>query len=95
MFGSGPALGRTYDAEDLTLGPLTWPRVAIRKARRSESSIAESNDVFEASIGIVAMRQLNLIIDRTNHIAYVRRDPEWIQSGNPAPKGHVPGDGQH
>ena len=80
MFGSGPALGRNYDAQDLSIGPLTWERVTIRKARRTETSIADSNEVFEASIGIAALRQFNLIIDRSNHMAYVRRDPDWDRS---------------
>jgi len=61
MFGSGPALGRTYKAEDLAIGPLTWKHVTIRKARRTETSIADGKDVFEASIGIAALRQLNLM----------------------------------
>jgi len=80
MPGSGPAIGRQYEAEDLAIGPLTWKRVNIRKARPSETGIVEGNDVFEASIGLAALRQLNLIIDRTNHTAYVRRDPDWVPS---------------
>ena len=80
MFGSGPGLGRAYKAEDLAIGPLTWKQVTIRKARRTETNIADGKDVFEASIGIAALRQLNLVIDRTNHMAYVRRDPDWDSS---------------
>jgi lipoprotein NlpI len=78
MPGSGPAIGRQYKADDLAIGPLTWKHVTIRKARVTETSIAERGDVFEASIGIEALRQLNLTIDRTNHMAYVRRSPDWI-----------------
>ncbi len=80
MPGSGPALGRRYEAEDLAIGPLVWKRVNIRKARPSETGIVEGDDVFEASIGLAALRQLNLIIDRTNHMAYVRRDPDCVPS---------------
>ena len=80
MFGSGPALGRHYVAKDLAIGPLTWDRVTIRKARRTEINTAASDEVFEASMGIAALRQFNLIIDRTNHMAYVRRDPAWDPS---------------
>jgi len=36
--------------------------VTIRKARRTETSIADGKDVFEASFGIAALRQLNLVI---------------------------------
>jgi lipoprotein NlpI len=86
MFGSGPAFGRTYKAEDLAIGPLTWKQVTIRKARRTETNIADGKDVFEASIGIAALRQLNLVIDRTNRMAYVRRDPDW----DPGQEAHRP-----
>jgi lipoprotein NlpI len=80
MPGSGPAIGRQYKADDLGIGPLTWKRMTIRKARPTEMGIAEDRDVFEASIGLVALRQLNLIIDRTNQMAYVRRSPDWVPS---------------
>jgi lipoprotein NlpI len=80
MPGSGPAIGRQYEADDLVIGPLTWRRVTLRRARPSETGIAEGDDVFEASIGLAALRQLNLIIDRTNHMAYVRRSPDWVPS---------------
>ena len=80
MPGSGPAIGRQYEADDLAIGPLTWKRVTLRKARRTETNIADGGDVFEASIGIAALRQLNLIIDRTNHMAYVRPNPDWVPS---------------
>jgi len=80
MFGSGAALGRHYVARDLAIGPLAWERVTIRRARRTEINIAASNEVFEASMGIAALRQFNLVIDRTNHMAYVRHDPAWDPS---------------
>jgi tetratricopeptide (TPR) repeat protein len=80
MPGSGPAIGRYYEADDLSIGPLTWQGVTIRKARPNETGIVEGDDVFEASIGIAALRQLNLIIDRTNQTAYVRRSPDWVPS---------------
>jgi lipoprotein NlpI len=80
MPGSGPAIGRQYEADDLVIGPLTWKRVTIRKARPTEMAIAEGGGVVEASIGLAALRQLNLIIDRTNQMAYVRRSPDWVLS---------------
>jgi lipoprotein NlpI len=80
MPGSGLAIGHQYEADDLGIGPLTWKRVTIRKARPTEMGIAEDRDVFEASIGLAALRQLNLIIDRTNQMAYVRREPDWLPS---------------
>jgi len=86
MPGSGPAIVRQYDADDLALGPLTWQRVAIRKARPSETGIVEGEDVFEASVGLAALCQYNLIIDRTNHLAYLRRDPNW----DPSQEAHRP-----
>lgn len=84
--GSGLALGRHYVAKDLAIGPLTWERVTIRKARRTEINIAASDEVFEASMGIAALRQFNLVIDRTNHMAYVRRDPAWNPSQEAQPR---------
>lgn len=78
MFGSGPAIGRRYVADDLAIGPLAWKRVPIRQARRTETSIATGADVFEASIGIAALKQLNVIIDRTNHLAWVLLNPDWV-----------------
>jgi tetratricopeptide (TPR) repeat protein len=80
MPGSGPTIGRQYVAEDVAIGPLNWWQVVIRKARVTETSIADAADVFEGSIGIEALRQLNLIIDRTNHLAYMRRNPDWTPS---------------
>ena len=65
MPGSGPHLGRKYEADDLGIGPLTWKAVTIRKALPTETAIVHSGDVFEASIGLAALRQLNIIIDRT------------------------------
>jgi hypothetical protein len=80
MPGSGPAIGRQYVADDLTIGPLTWTHVTIRKARVTESSIAEPGDVFEGSIGLQALRQLRLVIDRTNHVAYVKQSTDGLPS---------------
>ena len=92
MPGSGPAIGRWYEADNLAIGPLTWQRVTIRKARPNETGIVEGDDVFEASIGLAALRQLNLIIDLTNHMAYVRRDPDWVPSQEAQrTKGAAPG----
>jgi gag-polyprotein putative aspartyl protease len=79
MPGSGLFFGRTYEAEDLSIGPLTWKRVGIRKASPTEIHTAEGGDVFEGSIGIAALRQLNLIIDRTNHIAWLQPNPDWAR----------------
>ena len=78
MPGSAPFLGRQYKADDLALGPLAWKGVVVRQAGRTERNMADSKDVFEAAIGIAALRQLNLIIDRTNHLAYVRPNPDWV-----------------
>jgi len=78
MPGSGVTIGRKYEADDLAIGPLTWKAVSLRKARPTETGIVQTGDVFEASIGLAALRQLNVIIDRTNHLAYVRRSPDWV-----------------
>jgi lipoprotein NlpI len=81
MPGSGISIGRTYDAPEIAIGPLTWTNVNIGKANRTETSIAGGKDVHEASIGVAALHQLNLIIDGTNNAAYVRTNPDVGSQG--------------
>lgn len=89
MPGSGLGIGRTFEADDLGIGPLTWTNVAVRKATRTELGIVSRGDVLEGSIGIEALRQLNLVIDQKNHTAYLRPRPDWIPT-DPAHRRKAP-----
>ena len=90
MPGSGLGIGRTYQADDLRLGPLTWNDVPVRKATRTEMAIAGDDAVLEASLGITALRQWNVIIDRKSHLAFWHPRPDPIStsrsSGNHEPE---------
>jgi hypothetical protein len=80
MPGSGMGIKRTFTPDEFVLGPLTWKKVVIRKATRTELGFAASGDVLEGSLGIKALRQLDLILDQKKGLAYLRSHPE------PAPK---------
>jgi hypothetical protein len=76
MPGSGFGISRRFRADDVTIGPLTWKKVAVRKANRTELGIVGKGDVSEGSIGMLALRKLDVIIDQKGHTAYLRPRPE-------------------
>jgi hypothetical protein len=78
MPGSGMGIGWTFTADELSVGALLLKKIPVRKATRTETGIAKSGDVFEGSIGILALRQLNVIIDQKEGTAYLRRRTDAI-----------------
>jgi Tfp pilus assembly protein PilF len=72
MPGSGTGIGRTFKAHGLTLGPLTWTSVIVNKAHQTEMGIVSPGDVFEASMGIAALKPFQFIVDQKGHAAYFR-----------------------
>ena len=76
MPGSGIGIGRSFTPDEFALGPLTWKKVVVRKATRTELGVAASGDVLEGSLGIKALRQLELILDQKKGMAYLRSRPE-------------------
>jgi hypothetical protein len=76
MPGSGIGIGRAFTPDEFVLGPLTWKKVVVRKATRTELGIVAEGDVLEGCIGIKALRQLDLILDQKKGMAYLRSRPE-------------------
>ena len=64
MPGSGIGIERSFTPDEFVLGPLTWKKVVVRKATRTEIGVATRGDILEGSLGIKALRQLDLILDQ-------------------------------
>jgi hypothetical protein len=57
-------------AKTLSLGPLVLEDVPIMEAQPAELAMVGTN--YEATIGLVGLKRLNLIVDGRNSIAYMR-----------------------
>jgi tetratricopeptide (TPR) repeat protein len=84
MPGSGVGVGRTFNAANLALGPLTWSQIHVQKANQTEMGIAGRGDVFEASLGIAALKPYDFIVDQKNHAAYFRSRADGPTAEAPA-----------
>ena len=90
MPGSGMGMHRAYKVETLSVGPLSWTNVMVCRANRTEMGFAASGDVVEGSMGVEALRSLELIVDRKGGMAYLRtRSLPALAS--PAPERDGPG----
>jgi tetratricopeptide (TPR) repeat protein len=72
MPGSGLGIGKTFWASRLEIGPLTWTNVPVQKANQTEMGIAARGDRFEASVGIMALKPFEFVVDQKDHAAYLR-----------------------
>jgi tetratricopeptide (TPR) repeat protein len=82
MPGSGNGIGRAFTAAELNIGPWTWKNIGVRRATATEMAIASGGDVFEGSMGIEALRQMDWIIDRKNGRAHARSRTDAASTNN-------------
>lgn len=81
MPGAGTVVIEESWARELTFGPLVLKEVPVMLANVAERAMASPG--FEASLGLAALRRLDLIIDGDLGIAYLRP-----KSGPPPPYEH-------
>jgi hypothetical protein len=81
MPGAGTVVMEESWARELTFGPLVLTEVPVMIANVAEQAMASPG--FEASLGLAALRRLDLIIDGDLGIAYLRP-----KSGPPPPYDH-------
>jgi hypothetical protein len=70
MLGTGRVVKEEAWAENLELGPLVLAGVPVTEANPSQ--VAQGSPQFRASLGIAALKRLDLIVDRRNGVAYLR-----------------------
>jgi hypothetical protein len=70
MGGSGVVVREEGWADELVLGPLTLTDVPVTEA--SPTQIALGSPQFGASLGLAALKRLDLIVDGKNGMAYIR-----------------------
>jgi hypothetical protein len=70
MLGTGRVVKEEAWAEELDLGPLILTGVPVTEANPSQ--VAQGSPHFRASLGIAALKRLDLIVDRSNGVAYLR-----------------------
>jgi len=55
--------------DEISIGPLTINGVFLREANIAETAVAPA---YRATVGLMALRRLDLIVDRKNGVAYIR-----------------------
>ncbi len=70
MPGAGLVVKETMWAEELSLGPLRLTDVPILEANPAQSASHPSE--FEASLGLAALKRLDIIVDGKRSLAYLR-----------------------
>jgi len=71
MGGSGVVVGEESWAGKFSLGPLEISDVPVRAASPSDIAVGSPEAPYQATLGLTALRRLDLIIDGKSGIAYV------------------------
>jgi Flp pilus assembly protein TadD len=70
MFGAGNQLKEESWADEIALGSLVLTDVPVMEANSAE--VARGSTGYAGTLGMAALKRLNLVIDGKNHVAYVR-----------------------
>lgn len=69
MPGAGLRVQELTWTDEISIGPLTITDVVLREATLAETAVAPAH---RATLGLMAVRRLDLIVDGKNDVAYVR-----------------------
>jgi len=81
MPGAGLRVQEVTWADEISIGPLTINDVSLREANIAETAVAPA---YRATLGLMAVRRLDLIVDGSSDVAYIR--PR--RAGPPTPPQH-------